>query len=226
MAQLKAPAMPARARAPLPEQLVRLPGGGFRVRLAGGPAREPSGTYNFVQLHGSSPGSQPIFLSPQLTHAQLAQGKPVVYAGTARFDKGAMQWWSNYSGTYQPIAAFHAQAKLPGEHFVPWQQLQLGGHAMQRSMLGERRSQQAPDRVPARTSARGETPAGTDPGQSAGAGGRGNHAKGTRGMEGTAAKGTGDGVSPDRSGRATMDAPMGRLQSGARPPAGSQAPER
>lgn len=51
-----------------------------------------------------------------------------------------MTWWSNYSGTYQPIAAFRAQAGLPEDKFVPWQKLQMGGIAMQRGMFLERRA--------------------------------------------------------------------------------------
>ena len=67
-------------------------------------------------------------------NTQIAGGHPVVYAGTARFDSGEMAWWSNYSGTYQPIAAFRAQAGLPENKFVPWQKLQMGGTAMQRGI--------------------------------------------------------------------------------------------
>ena len=51
-----------------------------------------------------------------------------------------MAWWSNYSGTYQPIAAFRAQAGLPEDKFVPWQKLQMGGVAMQRGTFSERRA--------------------------------------------------------------------------------------
>jgi hypothetical protein len=144
------------------EQLLAVHGGSFRVRAGEAAPRPPTGTYNFVQLNGATPSSHPVFVSPHLTHAQLAQGKPVVYAGTARFEKGRMEWWSNYSGTYQPIAAFHAQAKLPGEKFVPWQTLQLGGHAMQRPMLGERKAAARPQtaaRAPAKPEAKAAAPA-------------------------------------------------------------------
>src|SRR5262249_35852335 len=75
-----------------------------------------------------------------------ASGRPVVYAGTARFESGEMTWWSNYSGTYQPIAAFRAQAGLPEDKFVPWQKLQIGGTAMQRGTFGERRGAGPPAR--------------------------------------------------------------------------------
>jgi hypothetical protein len=134
---LRAPP-PPRAAA---EELVARPGGGFQLRSA---ERQtlwpPSGTFNFVRVHGDIPHSRPLLASAKLAHAQLAGGRPVVYAGTARFDRGEMAWWSNYSGTYQPIAAFRAQAGLPEDKFVPWQKLQMGGVAMQRGTFSERRA--------------------------------------------------------------------------------------
>ena len=50
----------------------------------------------------------------------------------------------NNSGTYQPIAAFRAQAGLPDDKFVPQQNLQKGGTAMQRGTFTERRGSAAP----------------------------------------------------------------------------------
>src|SRR5271156_1838120 len=133
------------------EELVPRPDGGFHIRS---PHRQtlapPSGTFNFVRIQGAVPRSQPVLVSPRLAHAQLAAGRPVVYAGTAKFDRGEMAWWSNYSGTYQPIAAFRAQAGLPEDKFVPWQKLQMGGVAMQRGMFTERRAA-VPERAPAQT---------------------------------------------------------------------------
>lgn len=132
------PPAPPRAVA---EELVPRPGGGFHVRS---PQRQtlspPSGTFNFVRVYGDAPRSRPVLVSAQLAHAQLAGGRPVAYAGTAKFERGEMAWWSNYSGTYQPIAAFRAQAGLPEDKFVPWQKLQMGGTAMQRGMFTERRA--------------------------------------------------------------------------------------
>lgn len=126
------------------------PGGGFHVRSAQRHTLSaPSGTFNFVRVHGETPRSRPVLVSAKLAHAQLAGGRPVVYAGTARFEQGEMAWWSNYSGTYQPIAAFRAQAGLPEDKFVPWQKLQMGGTAMQRGTFMERRPVvpvRAPDR--------------------------------------------------------------------------------
>ena len=138
-------------RAPPPptavaEELMPAPGGGFHVRSAQRQTlTPPTGTFNFVRIQGKTPRSQPILVSPKLPHAQLAAGRPVVYAGTAQFNRGEMAWWSNYSGTYQPIAAFHAQAGLPEDKFVPWQRLQMGGISMQRGTFVARRTADAPE---------------------------------------------------------------------------------
>jgi hypothetical protein len=135
------------------EELVPRPGGGFHVRSAQrNTLAPPTGTFNFVRVHGDVPSSKPILVSSRLPHAQLAGARPVVYAGTASFDRGEMAWWSNYSGTYQPIAAFRAQAGLPADKFVPWQKLQMGGVAMQRGTFAERRAADRPDAAkPARS---------------------------------------------------------------------------
>ena len=123
------------------EELVARPGGGFQVRSAERQTMTPpTGTFNFVRVHGDTPHSRPLLVSARLAHAQMAGGRPVVYAGTARFHRGEMAWWSNFSGTYQPIAAFRAQAGLPDDKFVPWQKLQMGGTAMQRGTFTERRA--------------------------------------------------------------------------------------
>ena len=86
-----------------------------------------------------------MLVSSRMSHAQLAGGQPVVYAGTASFEQGAMAWWSNYSGTFQPIAEFRAQAALPDDKFVPWQRLQAGGISMQRGTFQERMSAAPPE---------------------------------------------------------------------------------
>ena len=124
-----------------PEELVPGPGGRFLLRSTDRHTLSPpSGTFNFVRVHGEAPRARPVLVSSRLAHAQLAAGRPVVYAGAARFDRGEMAWWSNYSGTYQPIAAFRAQAGLPEDKFVPWQKLQMGGVPMQRGTFIERRA--------------------------------------------------------------------------------------
>jgi hypothetical protein len=147
-ARILRPPAPADAYA---EELLPGPGGGFQVRSAQRQTLSPpSGTFNFVCVHGDAPRARPVLVSTKLPHAQLAGGRPVVYAGTARFEQGAMAWWSNYSGTYQPVAAFRAQAGLPEDKFVPWQKLQMGGVSMQRGTFSERR----PPGVPARAAAK------------------------------------------------------------------------
>ena len=124
-----------------PEELVPGPGGRFLLRATDRHTLSPpNGTFNFVRIHGEAPKARPVLVSSRLAHAQLAGGRPVVYAGAARFERGEMAWWSNYSGTYQPIAAFRAQAGLPEDKFVPWQKLQMGGVPMQRGTFTERRA--------------------------------------------------------------------------------------
>jgi|HubBroStandDraft_1064217.scaffolds.fasta_scaffold00015_10 hypothetical protein len=127
-------------------ELLALPDGSFRLRsLERGTMAPPSGVFNFVRVHGLTRNDAHIYASAQLPHASLAQGKPVIYAGTAKLDSGRLEWWSNYSGTYQPIAEFRAQAKLPIEKFTPWQKLQLGGAPMQRGTFSERTAKAAPE---------------------------------------------------------------------------------
>lgn len=107
---------------------------------------QPSGVYNFVRVQGATRNQAATMLSARAPHASLAGGRPVLYAGTAAFDGGRLQWWSNYSGTYQPQAEFHHQAALPDDKFVPWQRLQLGGVGLQRGMLADHRGVGLPAR--------------------------------------------------------------------------------
>lgn len=142
------------------EELVSQPDGTFRTRDAErGTLGQPNGTYNFVRVQGQRRGDTSLLVSPRLPHAHLAAGRPVIYAGTARLEAGKLDWWSNFSGTYQPIAEFRAQAALPVDKFITWQRLQLGGIGMQRGMLGERRRQAAPtqDKADKPTEPRGES---------------------------------------------------------------------
>jgi hypothetical protein len=131
--------------APPGDELVPLGTGEFGAKdESRGLTTRPDGTYNFVRTQGSRRMDQRTLISAKTGHAQLAAGKPVVYAGTVRFSGGALDWWSNYSGHYQPSAAFRAQAQLPADKFVPWQQLQMGGTAMQRGMFRDRRPKATP----------------------------------------------------------------------------------
>jgi hypothetical protein len=138
------------------EELVSQPDGTFRVRdPERGTLAQPNGVYNFVRVRGARRDDASLYVSPRMPHAHLAAGRPVLYAGTARLESGKLDWWSNFSGTYQPIAEFRSQASLPVDKFVTWQRLQLSGVGMQRAMLGEKRAQAAPsaktaEKVPAK----------------------------------------------------------------------------
>jgi len=127
-------------------ELVSMPDGRFQLRsLDRGTLAPPSGVFNFVRVHGQTRNDAHLYASSQLPHATLAQGKPVIYAGTAKLDSGRLEWWSNYSGTYQPIAEFRGQAKLPVDKFMPWQKLQMGGASMQRGTFTDRTAKAAPE---------------------------------------------------------------------------------
>jgi hypothetical protein len=131
--------------APPGDELVALGKDHFGARSAArGLVTRPDGTYNFVRTQGLRRMDQRTLISAKAGHAQLSEGRPVIYAGTARFNAGALEWWSNYSGHFQPIAAFRAQAQLPDDKFVPWQRLQLGGTAMQRGVFRDRRPAEGP----------------------------------------------------------------------------------
>jgi hypothetical protein len=131
--------------APAGDELVPLGNGGFGARSGDrGLVTRPDGTYNFVRTQGLRRMDQRTLISAKAGHAQLSSGKPVVYAGTLSFSGGALDWWSNFSGHYQPVAAFRAQAQLPLDRFVPWQELQMRGTSMQRRMFRDRRAGGAP----------------------------------------------------------------------------------
>jgi hypothetical protein len=143
----RAAASPAQSNrsAPPGDELVALGRDRFGAKdAARGLITQPDGTYNFVRTQGVRRRDERLLISAKAGHVQLAQGAPVIYAGTVRFSGGTLDWWSNYSGHYQPIAAFRAQAQLPEDKFVPWQHLQLGGTAMQRGMFRDRRASAAP----------------------------------------------------------------------------------
>lgn len=129
------------------DELVAGGGGLFQAR---DPDRNvmsrPTGIYNFVRVEGQTRNHAATYISARAPHATLAQGRPVLYAGTAAFNGGKLDWWSNYSGTYQPIAEFNRQASLPTDKFVPWQKLQMGGVGLQRGMLSDHRSTATPEK--------------------------------------------------------------------------------
>lgn len=128
------------------DELVGGADGRFQLRHGNQVLSRPSGVYNFVRVQGATRNQTATMMSARAPHASLAAGRPVLYAGTAAFDGGTLQWWSNYSGTYQPQAEFHRQAALPDDKFVPWQRLQLGGVGLQRGMLSDHRGVGLPAR--------------------------------------------------------------------------------
>lgn len=134
-------------RASVGDELVRSQGDEFLLSSAERNLRtRPNGTYNFVRVQGNTRNDQHTYVSARSGHAGLAAGRPVLYAGTVRFDGGKLDWWSNYSGTYQPMAAFRQQAQLPDERFIPWQKLQMGGVGLQRGMFSDQRASVAPEK--------------------------------------------------------------------------------
>ncbi|MCR6632313.1 MAG: hypothetical protein NVV74_20965 [Magnetospirillum sp.] len=151
---------PAESRRLHLDELVATAGGQYQAR---DPERHvmnrPSGVYNFVRVEGETRNKAATYISSRAPHATLAHGRPVLYAGTAAFEAGRLSWWSNYSGTYQPIAEFNRQAALPTDKFVPWQQLQMGGVGLQRGMLNDHRRTAQPETkagTPAPAAAGGE----------------------------------------------------------------------
>ena len=147
------------------DELVALGDGRFQLRSQERHVlSKPSGSYNFVRVQGLTRNQGTTMLSAQAPHAALAAGRPVLYAGTATFRAGTLEWWSNYSGTYQPLAEFSRQAALPPDRFVPWQKLQLGGLGMQRGMLHDRRRAETPTTEAGATArAKNSPPAGMRP---------------------------------------------------------------
>jgi hypothetical protein len=127
------------------EELLSQPDGSYRVRSAErGTLAPPTGVYNFVRVQGATRNEANLYVSARMPHAHLAAGRPVLYAGTAKLDAGRLDWWSNYSGTYQPVAELRAQARLPVDKFVAWQKLQMQGVGLQRGMLNGRRPTETP----------------------------------------------------------------------------------
>ena len=128
------------------DELVARSDGRFHLRNPDrGLFSDPNGVYNFVRVQGETQRSSSLLVSIRSGHAALAGGRPVLYAGTIALDGGKLNWWSNYSGTYQPVAEFRSQAQLPNDHFVPWQRLQMGGVGLQRGMLKDQRPTARPE---------------------------------------------------------------------------------
>lgn len=75
----------------------------------------PNARYVFVRTRDGE-----TLMHPRLRHPVLAQGEPVMYAGEAFFESGALRWWSNGSGHYRPDPDHAPQAGLPLSLFRTW----------------------------------------------------------------------------------------------------------
>jgi hypothetical protein len=90
--------------------------GHYSVRPSAGRGHYvPNARYLFVR---TADGATRVH--PRMRHPVLAAGQPVMYAGEAFFESGALRWWSNGSGHYRPDPEHAAQAGLPLELFRTW----------------------------------------------------------------------------------------------------------
>ena len=90
--------------------------GNYGMRGAGGRGLYvPNARYMFVRTQEGQ-----TLLHPRLRHAVLSRGEPVMYAGEAYFESGALRWWSNSSGHYRPDPEHAPQAGLPLALFRTW----------------------------------------------------------------------------------------------------------
>ncbi len=79
----------------------------------------PAGTYTYVADELGT-----LWVSAKVEHIVLSGGRPVRYAGLARFSRsraarGELVFWDNASGHYKPPADLARQAGLPMSRFVP-----------------------------------------------------------------------------------------------------------
>ncbi len=81
----------------------------------------PNSKYIFVRTRDGE-----MLMHPTYRHPAIAEGRPVEYAGEARFDNGRLLWWSNGSGNYRPDAEHAEQAGLPMERFYSHDQILRG----------------------------------------------------------------------------------------------------
>ncbi len=84
----------------------------------------PNAKYVFVRM-----ASGEMLMHPRFRHPAIAEGRPVLYAGEAKFDNGKLLWWSNGSGNYRPDAAHAAQAGLPMDQFMTYEEVLQGAPA-------------------------------------------------------------------------------------------------
>jgi hypothetical protein len=90
--------------------------GNYGMRGEGGRGHYvPNARYLFVRTTDGQ-----TKMHPRLRHPTLAGGDPVMYAGEAYFESGALRWWSNGSGHYRPDPEHATQAGLPLTLFRTW----------------------------------------------------------------------------------------------------------
>lgn len=90
--------------------------GSYGMRGEGGRGHYvPNARYLFVRTTDGQ-----TKMHPRLRHPTLAGGDPVMYAGEAYFESGALRWWSNGSGHYRPDPEHATQAGLPLTLFRTW----------------------------------------------------------------------------------------------------------
>lgn len=90
--------------------------GNYGMRGTGGRGHYvPNARYLFVRTTDGQ-----TLMHPRLRHPVLASGEPVMYAGEAYFESGALRWWSNGSGHYRPDSEHAPQAGLPLDKFRTW----------------------------------------------------------------------------------------------------------
>jgi len=90
--------------------------GNYSMRGAGGRGLYvPNARYIFVRTQEGE-----TRMHQRLRHAVLSRGEPVMYAGEAYFESGALRWWSNSSGHYRPDPEHAPQAGLPLALFRTW----------------------------------------------------------------------------------------------------------
>ena len=83
----------------------------------------PNSRMVFVRTTGGE-----MLMHPRYRHPSIANGRPVLYAGEAKFDNGKLTWWSNGSGNYRPDAAHAVQAGLPMDQFYTCEDILKGVH--------------------------------------------------------------------------------------------------
>ena len=81
----------------------------------------PNSRYIFVTTTDGE-----TLLHPRFRHPAIAAGRPVLYAGEAKFENGKLEWWSNASGNYRPDAHHAGQAGLPMDSFYTWEDIMRG----------------------------------------------------------------------------------------------------